>query len=363
MKKPNQWGLFDMHGNVSEWCSENICRGGNWIKRAKKCHSSSRYSSYKPRDLLGFRVVFTGNIDNGKKVLEIALPKGTADPKIAQKQKPKIKPVTRMAITGMVRDQSGIPVEDIDIAISPLPNGWDLRLYPEGRFEAYQYDGGSQASMRKFNFYARHLKRNLVTFIEFDEDVNSLDIKLQPGVILTSKVIDADGKAIQGTEISLHSQYMRTLPFQARVDPDMEGNFEIKGLPLGHKYRLTARATGYRVNTIEFQTMEMPESRIEIDPIIMARGSFSISGLVLDRKRKPVADATVQCFIKEPVNIHTQTDANGRFTAYGIFEGPVFISSYKKDSSGQVWYGQKHSYSGASNVKIVLRQKTTYRRY
>ena len=82
-KKPNEWGLLDIYGLISEWCQDNyqpdysnhnrsqdafivkdsdkfIHRGGSWFTESDSTRSSSRNNSLSTRksDGIGFRLIW-----------------------------------------------------------------------------------------------------------------------------------------------------------------------------------------------------------------------------------------------------------------------------------------------------------------
>jgi len=131
--QPNAWGLYDMHGNVYEWCldwyqangsdpatdpagaslgSYRVLRGGCWFVSgvARYCRSARRYDSYPDfaYSYYGFRVVLVQNVFSGpdnqiQKNFEFDIPSGTEN----------TLPVFKVKLYGKMKDGKEYLLEEI----------------------------------------------------------------------------------------------------------------------------------------------------------------------------------------------------------------------------------------------------------
>ena len=131
-KKPNSWGLHDMHGNVWEWCSDwydgklaggvdpvgpaegsnRVSRGGSWRKDPGLCRSADRGQSVRSKSdrNLGFRVA------RGRRLQPVASTAATEAPKDTKQPAPEI-------------TQPNVPLKSVVDSV-----GIELLEIPAGKF-------------------------------------------------------------------------------------------------------------------------------------------------------------------------------------------------------------------------------------
>ncbi len=273
-------------------------------------------------------------------------------------------------VAGVVRDEAGKPVEGANIKICPMGSRSEVKTNAEGKFEV-SWDprmwGGPQEMETVYYLVVRHPERNLAAAVEIEEDTKTLDIKLVPGVVFTGRVVDPNGKGITGAKINV---MMRVSSWgspitdwqKGRAVTDAEGNFEVKAIPIEHKYNVTVSAEGYGKKQVEALADDAVDNRLDVGQLTLAVANLSVSGIVVDANDKPVAGARISAYGEgQPDRHNIQTDAEGKFTIEKICAGRIRVST--NVSGMQRLYGNVETEGGAKDVKIVVGERPTASRY
>ena len=378
-KQPNAWGMYDIYGNVRECCSDkwyissnyenagsvdptepastkdafHICRGGSWLEKPGNCRSATRIVCFARTDFVGFRVVFAGRIKGDKEIVAIALPQkpGRIAPAGDDKQQ---KRAWGSLISGTVRDESGVSIEGVHMRSMPVRD-WRIREYANGSFEICRKSQDLTDQESENYFVARHKKRNIAAAVEIHKDTSTLDVVLKSGVVLTGKVVDADGNVIEKARVRVN---LKTPNWPGELltwmETDAEGKFDIKTLPPGYDYGLYASKLHYRLGRTVVSSEDVHDNRVEGLSIVLPRGQFSVSGIVVDANGKPVADVRIWCSGADQIGINSRTDADGQFKADGIFAGKVDVMANVRGDDGKWTGGSVSVEAGATDVRVVL---------
>ena len=262
-------------------------------------------------------------------------------------------------INGVVRDENGKPVQDVILKICPMGGRDEIRSDAEGKFEI-SWDPGMWGSGERetvFCLVARHEKLNLAAAVEIGQDIKTVDIRLNPGVTFTGRVVDNDGKGIPAAQVRamLRISNWGSPLSREQIKADDSGHYELRAIPAGHNYSINASAQGYGRKDIDAHTDNAMDNRLNIETLALLPANLSVSGKIVDAQGKAVSDARVAGSGEGQPHCNTLTDEQGNFTLEGLCEGKVYIRA-DVSRAGKRLSARVHTDAGARGISIVVRE-------
>lgn len=267
----------------------------------------------------------------------------------------KVKAKGMRKITGVVRDQEGKPISDA-IVLTRLDMADSTATDTAGRFTLMCRPMDMLRPKEDTAYLiVRHKKRNLAATIELNENTETFDIEMAPGVIFSGKVVDIKGKGIPEADLFVTFKVSHFgIGCREATDIDPQGNYEIRAVPSGHQFSVSASAKGYGEQYVQAHTAEAADGRIELKPLVLPNANLSVSGVVIDVDDMPVEGARVSCYGEDQPSLITRTNADGKFMLGCVCAGRIGIRAQK---SGQKQLrGRVETEGGAAGVRIVLQE-------
>ncbi len=266
-------------------------------------------------------------------------------------------------VTGIVRDEAGNPLAGVKVQATWIRmlsamTGGDVSD-ASGKFD-FPWDTSSLArGASTATFVARDPQRNLVQALDIDEHTGPLDLKLQPGVIVTGTVLNEAGQPLPGANARVLlrvDKAMMRLSWDELATAGPDGVFEFKAVPPEREYTVEVTADGYGKREIPIASVGPQEKRHDIGQVKLVPSNLSISGIVVDPNDQPVAAVEVSAYGEGQPDLRSvPTDAQGRFTIKGVCPGSIRLMVNPRGQSRL--YGSAQAEAGATDVKITLAER------
>jgi protocatechuate 3,4-dioxygenase beta subunit len=261
-------------------------------------------------------------------------------------------------IAGTVRDPSGAAAPAVRINVMPNwgNQGDEVKTDAKGHYEIAwdpQRYGGSD---RSFCLLARDVGRKLAAAQEIDESTTTLDLRMEPGLVIVGRVEDVNGKPLSNAAVNVYIWSGNSgSQFDGKpLRTDAQGRFEVAGLPRGRRYSLDATAKGYGSANRNIQE-DAETNRVEVEACVLKVAADKLAGEVVDAEDKPVARAHVYMYGEGQPQGSARTDEKGRFKFDAVCEGTINVSASIQNSHGSV-----RAQAGDTNVVIRLGANQSY---
>jgi protocatechuate 3,4-dioxygenase beta subunit len=300
-------------------------------------------------------------VDEGEHTIDFKLTRSASfDEATAGRPREQIQPTGPRRITGVVRDGKGEPVPDAIIKIFPWM-GEEIITDARGTFtlKLRGTSGTTYSMSRQETTYlmARQYERNLAAVVVLDASADTVNVTLSPGVILSGKVVDTEGKGIRNAKLSLIFQ-TSTVGYGSgeAAKADDAGHYEIRAIPSEQKYSVSASAAGYGERYAQVNTGGAAKGRIELEPLVLSVANLSVTGVVVDELNQPVSGLRIYAYGNGQASRETVSDEKGRFTIENVCADPINIQANSLAGSPQRLHGRAQAQGGAKEIKIMVEQ-------
>jgi hypothetical protein len=254
-------------------------------------------------------------------------------------------------ITGTVRNPSGAPAGGVSLSMyGDYVNLEEVKTDAAGR---YSLNWRKQASAPQLVIFARDLEHNLAASHEIDGTITNVDLNLQPGLTLSVKVQDTNGRPIPSAWETL--AFMNLSLNQNRALADGQGLIEITALPKGLAYSAIINSRGFSVARVRVPAEQTRTTHIELPAAVLLVADRRLAGTVLDPDGEPFPTANVDMSGDGQVSARAITDAGGHFVFDGVCEGAVRLTAFGGGgTAGNSLTAQAQAQGGDTNIVVKL---------
>jgi hypothetical protein len=265
-------------------------------------------------------------------------------------------------LTGLVQGPDGKPFAGAVVRMVPGsgPSGEGTTSDENGQFKMGWDPEQLTWAEGEFYLVASSDDADLAGVTLIGTDTEEAVIKLQKGIAITGKVLNADGKPISGARVSLFFRGSRfSSSFGKDTQTDAQGVYTFAALAPQQKYSVNiSNAKGYGNGRQEIEA----DTSVTVEDIVLQTADQKLSGQVVDVDGKGLANVSLHCYGEGQPTLNGKTDNEGKFAFDAVCAGQISISANYRQGTDYL-YGNVRTEGGAEDVTVVVTQQGGSQRY